>query len=233
MHYHADNGVFNAYEWKAACNAKGQGLSFAGVNAHHQNGKAERRIGLLQQQTRTMLIHASRRWPTAITANLWPYALRSANESIISCPSLQDKKGRSPIQIFSSAEVSINPKHFYHFGCPVYVLDAGLQGSAGIHSKWGERSRVGIYLGRSPQHARQVALVLNLTTGRVSPQFHVAFDPSFQTMRKSFGNEPPPSPSYYEFQNNCSFDLFSLIEHSVFANEGPICASEQNLSRMY
>ena len=146
-------------------------------------------------QTRTMLIHANRRWRTAITANLWPYALRMANESIILCPSLQDKQGRSPIQIFSSTEVSINPKHFYHFGCPEYVLDAGLQSSSGIHSKWGERSRVGIgiYLGRPPQHARQVALVLNLTTGQVSPQLHVAFDPSFQTMQKSFGNASPPS----------------------------------------
>jgi transposase InsO family protein len=59
QHHHADNGIFNAFEWKAACTGKGQGLSFAGVNAHHQNGKAERRIGLLQEQTRTMLIHAN------------------------------------------------------------------------------------------------------------------------------------------------------------------------------
>jgi transposase InsO family protein len=75
LHYHADNGIFNAYGWRAACAEKGQGLSFAGVNAHHQNGKAERRIGLLQEKTRTQLIHVNRRWPTAITANLWPYAL--------------------------------------------------------------------------------------------------------------------------------------------------------------
>ncbi len=75
QHYHADNGIFNAYGWKAACNMKGQGLSYAGVNAHHQNGRAERRIGLLQEQARTMLIHSSHRWLSAITANLWPYAL--------------------------------------------------------------------------------------------------------------------------------------------------------------
>jgi len=37
----------------------------------------------------------------------------------------------------------------------------------------------GNYLGRSPQHARLVALVLNLTTGHISPQFHIKFDPSF------------------------------------------------------
>lgn len=32
-HYHADNGIFNAYAWRAACIQKGQGLTFAGVNA--------------------------------------------------------------------------------------------------------------------------------------------------------------------------------------------------------
>jgi hypothetical protein len=202
LHCHADNGVFDACGWRAACAEKGHGLSFAGVNAHDQNGKAERRIGVLQEQTRTQLIHANRRWPTTVTANLWPHALHTANDSITSVPSLQDKRMRSPIQIFSSTEVDINPKHFFHFGCPVCVLSAGLQGSARLQNKWRERSRVGVCLGRSPQHSRQVALVLDLATGRVSPQFHVAFDPSFQTrMRKSFGDSPPPS----HWQVKCGF----------------------------
>jgi hypothetical protein len=42
--YHADNGIFRAYKWVEACQSKGQSLTFAGVNAHHQNGMAERRI---------------------------------------------------------------------------------------------------------------------------------------------------------------------------------------------
>jgi hypothetical protein len=37
--------------------------------------------------------------------------------------------------------------------------------------KWSERTRVGVYLGKSSQHARTVALVLSLTTGLTSPQF--------------------------------------------------------------
>jgi hypothetical protein len=36
-----------------------------------------------------------------------------------------------------------------------------------------------------------IALVLNLQTGRVSPQFHVQFDPTFQTMKASFGGQSP------------------------------------------
>ena len=42
--YHADNGIFRAHKWVNACNNKGQRLTFAGVNTHHQNGVAERRI---------------------------------------------------------------------------------------------------------------------------------------------------------------------------------------------
>jgi hypothetical protein len=44
QHYHADNGIFCAHKWVLDCRAKGQGLTFAGVNAHHQNGRAEARI---------------------------------------------------------------------------------------------------------------------------------------------------------------------------------------------
>ena len=75
----------------------------------------------------------------------------------------------------------MNPKHFQTFGCPVYVLDNKLQHNAPFH-KWKERSRVGIYLGQSPVHGKNVALVLNRQTGLVSPQFHVKFDPSFHSV---------------------------------------------------
>ena len=48
-----------------------------------------------------------------------------------------------------------------------------------------------MYVGRSPFHARSVAMVLNITTGRVSPQFHVQFDPGFHTIKPSFGGTSP------------------------------------------
>ena len=180
--YHADNGTFRAHDWVKACQEKRQPLTFAGVNAHHQNGMAERRIRELQDTARTMLIHANRRWPTAVNAHLWPYALRMANELYNVSPSLQDKEGRSPLQIFSDSPVEINPKHYKPFACPVYVLDPSIQeGMKG--QKWSERSRIGIYLGQSPIHSRNVALVLS-PTGLVSPQFHVAYDPGFQTVRE-------------------------------------------------
>ena len=69
------------------------------------------------------------------------------------------------------------------------------------HNKWRERSILGIYLGRSPSHARTVALVLYLETGRVSPQFHVVSDPTFQTLNPNNGVAPPPS----QWQVQCRF----------------------------
>ena len=186
MHYHADNGVFRSKVWMDDCQSKGQGMSFAGVDAHHQNGRAEAKIRRLQEMTRTSLLHARRKWPQEISANLWPYALRMANDSINATPSLQDVSGRTPEQLFSTTEVETNPKHWIHFGSPVFVLDPALRGTTRIHAKWKDRANIGIYLGRSPQHSRSVALVLNPETGLVSPQFHVKHDGNFDTIQQLY-----------------------------------------------
>eukprot|EP00978_Attheya_sp_CCMP212_P008541 scaffold20015_cov47-Attheya_sp.AAC.1 len=67
------------------------------------------------------------------------------------------------------------------FGCPVFALNNKLQGGKYL-SCWTSHARVGIYLGMLPQHTRSVALVLNVKTGLVSPQFHVEFDDLFKTV---------------------------------------------------
>jgi hypothetical protein len=56
--YHADNGRFQDAAFKDSCKEKGQELSFCGVNAHFQNGKAERKIRDLQDRARTSLLFA-------------------------------------------------------------------------------------------------------------------------------------------------------------------------------
>jgi hypothetical protein len=197
-HYHADNGIFTAKLWRNHCIVNNQGLTFAGVGAHHQNGVAENKIRQLQDQAQTMLIHANQRWNGKVTASLWPYAVRMAALSMNDLPSLQLKNATTPLQAFSRTTVYTNPKHWHHFGCPVYVLNAGLQSAGGIQNKWTDRSRVGVYLGRSPEHARSVALFLSLQTGHVSPQFHVSFDPSFQTVKKSFAGQSLTSKWQYK-----------------------------------
>ncbi len=74
--YQADNGRFAENKFMAAVKESGQTITFCGVNAHFQNAVAERRIRILPDQARTMLIHAQLRWPKAVDAHLWPYALK-------------------------------------------------------------------------------------------------------------------------------------------------------------
>ena len=57
--------------------------------------------------------------------------------------------------------------------------------------KWDPRARVGVYLGHSPCHAGNVALILNLQTGHISPQFHVTFDEGFSTVESLRADTEP------------------------------------------
>ena len=184
-HYHADNGRFADNMFRNDVMEKNQSISYCGVNAHWQNGIAEKKIRDLTEQARTILLFAQNRWPVAISTNLWPYALRSANDSLNHAPRLLDKV--IPIEAFTGAQSPMRIRLQHTFGCPTYALNNKLQGGKSI-PKWQERARVGIYLGLSPQHSRSVALVLSLTTGLVSPQFHVEFDDLFETVGKRAGN---------------------------------------------
>jgi hypothetical protein len=180
--YHADNGRFAENKFVADITACGQTITYCGAYAHFQNGIAEKRIRDLQDLARTMMIHARHRWPQAIEANLWPYALKMANDVHLSSPSLKQEGAPSPLERFAGVGVRPKISSFHPFGCPVYVLDSALASGQSL-PKWNERARVGIYLGPSPRHSRSVALVLSLTTGLVSPQYHIIFDDHFQTVR--------------------------------------------------
>jgi hypothetical protein len=180
-HYHADNGRFAEKLFLTHCERSGQQVTLCGVNAHFQNGIAERRIKHLTERSRTSILHAMHRWPSAVTINLWPYALRYINDVYNSTPAL--KSGQSPLERFS--ETAVRPKvlNFHPPFCPVYVLHNGLQGSGKRPNKWVRRSRAAVYLGNSPRHSRSIALVLSLLTGYVSAQFHLKHDDFFETVR--------------------------------------------------
>ena len=66
-------------------------------------------------------------------------------------------------------------------GCPSYILKDANHSGLGT-PKWEPRLRVGVYIEYSPYHADNVALILNLHTDHVSPQFHVVFDDDFTTI---------------------------------------------------
>jgi hypothetical protein len=189
-HYHADNGRFVESTWADDAKDKGQDMSYAGVGAHHQNGRAEKRIRDLQDLARFSLIHAIKRWPSTIDVRLWPYAIRKAAHALNY--TLKLGKDKCPINIMSKAEVSPNPIHEHLIGCPVYVLDYRIQGGM-KGEKWAYRSRPAIYLGNSTQYSRNVALVLSLTTGLVSPQFHAKYDDEFDTVTNPKKDKLPVS----------------------------------------
>ena len=57
---------------------------------------------------------------------------------------------------------------------------------------WEPWSQLGINLGRSPRHARNVKVILNPSTGLVSPQFHVSYDDFFESVRINKDRESQP-----------------------------------------
>ena len=181
LHYHCDNGRFADKAFVDDVRAGHQTITFCGVGAHHQNGVAERRIRDITENARTSLLHATHRWPKAIAANLWPQAIKHVINVRNSLP--RPGKTESPLSKFAGTSVQPNLKHFHPFGCPVYVLQAPLQ-TRSPFPKWGERSRIGIFLCHSPHHASSVPLVLSTQTGLVSPQFHCVFDDDFDTVKK-------------------------------------------------
>jgi hypothetical protein len=103
-HYHADNGIFAEAEFIQSVEKSNQTISFCGVNAHHMNGHAEKWIWDLQENARAMLLHAKRQWPSAVTKNIWPYAVQMANDVHNFAPSI--KEGVLPIERFSQVQVS-------------------------------------------------------------------------------------------------------------------------------
>lgn len=181
-HYHADNGRFAESEFTNDCKEKIQKLTFCGVGAHHQNGVAENMIKQLTLTARTILLHAQRMWPEYITSMMWPLALLSAADRLNNLHI--DLNGETPEMKFSQVSGnSTRLANFHPFGCPCYILDARLQSAGGGGPpKWDPRARLGIYVGHSPMHAGNVALVLNPRTGLISPQFHVIFDDDFSTV---------------------------------------------------
>jgi hypothetical protein len=75
------------------------------------------------------------------------------------------------------------------FGCPVYVLNKDLQDNPSSAKKWAKRAWQGIYLGHSKQHTHNVALIYNIKTSHVTPQFHLVFNEEFTTITPSNVND--------------------------------------------
>ena len=188
-HYHGDNGIFTATEFREDCELNNQTQSFSGVGAKHQNARAERSIQTIMAMARTYMIHVGLRWTERGSDNLalWAFAVRHAVWTYNRLPNVIT--GLTPYELMTrhcADHQDLRRSHVW--GCPVYVLDPKIQ-DGGKVPKWKRRARLGQFVGFSEEHSSLVALVRNLLTGKISPQYHVVFDDAFQTV---FGVDSDP-----------------------------------------
>ena len=181
-HYHSDNGVFTAELFRDSCIEEKQTQSFSGVGAQHQNAEAERAIQTVMYMARSFMVHAAMHWNSdgADDLSLWGFAVDYAAWLYNRIP--QRQSGITPMEMITNCKSDHRDLMRAHvWGCPVYVLEAKLQDGKKL-PKWNRRARMGQFLGFSRAHSSTVALVRNLHTGYVSPQYHVVFDDNFQTV---------------------------------------------------
>ncbi len=127
----------------------------------------------------------------------WPFAIKAMAKRMNALH--VDNDGNNPKLLIYGADLEIIPiKNFHTLFFPIYVLDHRLHSAGGPGPlKWEPRSRIGVYLGHSPFHARSVALVFNPKTARVSPQYHIIFDDDFTTV--PYMDQGEVSPNWEEF----------------------------------
>ncbi len=120
--------------------------------------------------------------PEYISTILWPFALKCCEDHLNNLVHhADDQTLYETLAGLDSSKIIMS--NFHTFGCSCYVLDHRLLSGIGKVPKWKPHARMGIYVGRSPSHASNVALILNPRTGHVSPQFHVVFDDDFTTVQ--------------------------------------------------
>ena len=153
---------------------------FAGVGAHHQNGVAERGIQTIMSMARTVMLHATIRWGSVHSSILWPMAVNYVVWVYNHTPN--PKTGLAPIDLMSKTtwpQRKLKDTHVW--GCPIYALDPKIADGKKI-PRWNTRSRQGIFVGFSRDYASNIPLILILTSGKISPLFHVVFDDWFATV---------------------------------------------------
>jgi hypothetical protein len=185
-------------------------MRFSGTNAHHQNGVSKRAIRTIINMARSMILNASMHWKDGIYASLWPQAATHATHVYNTTP----KDGICPADIFFGSSVPIHRLMDLHvWGCPVYVLDPKIQQVQKL-PRWAPRSKRGMFLGLSQQHASDFPLVLNLGTGSITTQFQVVFDDIFTTVPSiERENEAPEHWAELCLENSTHLMLDSTSEH--------------------
>ena len=209
--YMSDNGrAFTSREFTEHLSNFYQISKFAGVGAHHHNAQAERAIRTIMSIARTMMIHAGIHWPDVADSTLWPMAVKHACFLYNHVPS--HVTGLSPSDLFTRTRWPQKKLLDLHvWGCPVYVLEKALQDGKKL-PKWKPRSHRSMYMGISHLHASTVPLVLNMSTGAITPQFHVVFDDWFATIGSDHDRIP-------DFSSNEWNKMFGNSQYQYVTDE--------------
>ena len=134
-----------------------------------------------------MILNAMICWIDVIITELWKYEIKLVIGVVNNC---LDESGITALERLSSTKGHARVKQFHNFGSPCFILDPKLRQNKYI-SKWTPQSIQAVYIGISPQHAVSVALVLNLKTGYISPQFRIVFVDDFTTTTARITNKLP------------------------------------------
>ncbi|KAL7472405.1 hypothetical protein ACHAW6_000532 [Cyclotella cf. meneghiniana] len=126
-HYHVENGRFTDNAFINHCSQWQQRHTYCGVNAHFQNGLAERAIRDITEVGRKQLLHAMARWPQVVDLALWPYALRYAVHIFNTAPVLPN--GSSRLEVFWGSQVGVRMCNQHTFACLVFALQNSLAAS--------------------------------------------------------------------------------------------------------
>eukprot|EP00957_Ditylum_brightwellii_P185981 14159401-Ditylum_brightwellii.AAC.1 len=179
--YHGNNSVFKSAAWGEHYGAMQQlPTEMSGVGAHHQNSVSEQSIGTVVCSARTMILHATIYWPDVSDIMLWPFALQYAVHLWNNMLSMNT--GLAPLDIFSgivAAHKLLLDSHVW--GYPTDLLDPALHDGKKL-PKWHPHKCRGQFLGWSHKHVSNAALVQNLTTGSITPQFYTVMDNWFTTI---------------------------------------------------
>ena len=228
--YMSDNGsAFTSRDFTEHLSNYHQISKFAGVGAHHHNAIAERSIRTIMSIARTMMMHAAIHWPDMAKTTLWPMAVSHACFLWNHVP--DPSNGLSPHDIFVRSRWPTRRFHDLHvWGCPTYVLDKAIQDGRKI-PRWKPRSDRMLYMGTSRYHASTVPLVLNTSTGYISPQFHVVFDDWFATVGSSDEETPDFQSKEWLSMFGSSRFQYVLEDHEDLCDDDLDPQSKHHLSR--
>ena len=125
--YVTDNAsCFSSKEYTQHLKEFRQIKRFADVGAHHSNALAERAIQTVMSMARTMMLHATIRWPEVADAQLWPMAVEYAVYIYNRLP--QKDTGLSPLEVLTGTKWPVGKLHDLHvLFAPTYVLDPDMQ----------------------------------------------------------------------------------------------------------